>query len=122
MEFKLTHSNINVTDLERSLKFYAEALDMKEVRRMSDPEGSYTIAWIANGNSPTQIELTWLAEHPQAYELGENESHIGFVVDDFDAAHQRHLAMDCICFENPTLGIYFIEDPDGYWIEVVPTK
>ena len=39
-----------------------------------------------------------------------------------DAAHAKHAAMGCICFENPGMGIYFIEDPDGYWIEIVPEK
>ena len=39
--------------------------------------------------------------------------------DDYEAAHARHQEMGCICFENPDMGIYFIEDPDGYWIEIV---
>jgi len=43
-------------------------------------------------------------------------------VDDFEAAHKKHEEMGCICFENPKMGIYFIEDPDGYWLEVIPTR
>ena len=43
-------------------------------------------------------------------------------VDDFDAAHKKHKEMGCICYENPGMGIYFISDPDGYWLEIVPQK
>ena len=43
-------------------------------------------------------------------------------VPDMDAAHAKHAAMGCICFENPAMGIYFISDPDGYWLEVIPAK
>ena len=69
-----------------------------------------------------QIELTWLKDHPQPYELGENESHIAFATDDFEAAHRLHEEMGCICFENKEMGIYFIHDPDDYWLEVVPHR
>ena len=44
----------------------------------------------------------------------------GIDVDDMDAAHELHKKMGCICFENPAMGIYFINDPDGYWIEIIP--
>ena len=56
------------------------------------------------------------------YNLGDNEIHLAFEVDDFDAAYTRHKEMGCICFENPKMGIYFISDPDGYWLEIVPVK
>ena len=51
---------------------------------------------------------------------GDNEIHLAFETDDFDAAHEKHKEMECICFENPGMGIYFISDPDGYWLEIVP--
>ena len=70
-----------------------------------------------------QLELTWLRDHADTpYELGENESHLGLVTDDYEAAHALHEKMGCICFENPAMGIYFVEDPDGYWVEVVPPR
>ena len=72
--------------------------------------------------TPHRLELTWLKEHPQAYNLGENEFHRALEVDDFEAAHAKHKEMGCICFENPAMGIYFINDPDNYWIEIVPEK
>ena len=56
------------------------------------------------------------------YDLGENEIHLGLVTDDYEAAHALHEQMGCICFENPAMGIYFVEDPDGYWVEVVPPR
>ena len=67
-------------------------------------------------------QLTWLAEHPQKYNLGECEFHLAFRTDDFEAAHKLHQEMGCICFENPKMGIYFIQDPDGYWLEIVPVR
>ena len=52
--------------------------------------------------------------------LGECEFHLAFHVDDFDGTHKHHEEMGCICYENPGMGIYFIKDPDGYWLEIVP--
>ena len=69
-----------------------------------------------------ELELTWLEEHPQAYNLGECEFHLAFEADDYEAAHKLHEEMGCICYENPAMGIYFIMDPDGYWLEIVPSR
>ena len=56
------------------------------------------------------------------YNLGDNEFHLAFAVDDMEAALALHKEMNCVCFENKDMGIYFIEDPDGYWLEIVPAK
>ena len=120
MRFKMVHENFNVTDIERSLDFYDKALGLKECRRKTDDDGSYIIVFIKNDESEFELELTWLAEHPQKYDLGEEEFHLAFHVDDFDAAHKLHEEMGCIAFENHEMGIYFITDPDGYWLEVIP--
>lgn len=122
MEFKLIHNNLNVLDLEKSLKFYEEALGLKEVRRNTAPDGSFIIVFIANKNSEHQIELTWLRDKKGPYDLGDNEIHIGFRVDDYEGAHAKHNEMGCICYENPAMGIYFINDPDGYWLEIIPYR
>ena len=122
MKFKMVHENYNVSDLDRSLAFYKEALGLEEVRRKNGPEGSFIIVYVANAEGDFELELTWLKDHPQPYNLGENEFHLAFRTDDFEAAHAHHEKMGCICYENPVMGIYFISDPDGYWIEIIPTR
>ncbi len=122
MKFKMIHENYNVSDLDRSLAFYKEALGLTEVRRKNAADGSFIIVYIANEEADFELELTWLKDHPQPYDLGECEFHLAFRTDDMEAAHRKHEEMGCICFENPSMGIYFIEDPDGYWLEVVPTR
>ncbi|WP_087065288.1 VOC family protein [Intestinibacillus massiliensis] len=120
MSFTFAHNNLNVADLGRALAFYGEALGLRETRRIEAPDGSFTIVYLGDGRTPHLLELTWLRDHPQAYNLGENEFHLAFTADDYEAAHRKHADMGCICFENPSMGIYFISDPDGYWLEVVP--
>ena len=98
MKFKMTHHHYNVQDLERSLAFYKEAVGFTERFRMPAPDGSYIICFIgAEGEDDFLLELTWLKDHPQPYDLGEG-------------------------FENHALGVYFIEDPDGYWLEILPKR
>ena len=121
MNFKMIHENYNVQDLDRSLAFYKQALGLTEKRRKSAQDGSFIIVYIGNASSEFELELTWLREHPDPYDIGEEEFHLAFRTDDFEAAHKLHEEMGCICFENPEMGIYFIQDPDGYWLEVLPT-
>ena len=122
MRFKIAHSNINVADLDRSTAFYAEALGMHEARRKEAQDGSYKLAFLEDGQGEYQLELTWLRDKQGAYELGDNESHIAFRTDDFEAAYKHHSEMGVVCYENKAMGIYFIEDPDGYWLEILPTR
>ncbi len=120
MNFKMIHENYNVSDLAKSLAFYEKALDLHEIRRINGD--GFIIVYLGNAKSTFELELTWLEAHPQAYNLGECEFHLAFETDDFEAAHKKHEEMGCICFENPEMGIYFITDPDGYWLEVLPSK
>ena len=122
MKFRMYHENYNVTDLDRSLEFYKEALGLVEQRRITSEDGSFIIAYVGNEETDFQLELTWLKDHPQPYDLGECEFHLAFHTDDYEKAYAKHKAMGCICFENPAMGIYFITDPDGYWLEIVPQK
>lgn len=122
MKFTIAHNNINVLDLEKSLHFYEQALGLKEVRRHVPQDNSFIIVYLSDGQTSHELELTWLRDRTEAYNLGDNEFHLAFRVDDFAAAHQKHQEMGCICYENPKMGIYFIADPDGYWLEVVPTR
>ncbi len=117
------HFNFNVSDLEKSLAFYKEALDLTPVgNRKEAADGSYIIVYLGDGQTGFRLELTWLRDHPQKYDLGECEFHLALRADDYAAEHARHEKMGCICFENTKMGIYFIQDPDGYWIEVIPTR
>lgn len=118
--FRFNHCNINITDVERSLKFYKDALGLSLLSEKEGPEGSFRILYLGDGETPFRLELTWLRDHPQPYELGENENHIAFRTPDYEAAHALHKQMGVICYENPAMGIYFIEDPDGYWLEIIP--
>ena len=122
MQFRFAHNNFNVKDLDVSLEFYKKALDLKEVRRITPEDGSFIIVYLSDGVSEHNLELTWLRDWDRAYNLDDNEFHLALVVDDFEAAHKRHKEMGCICFENEAMGIYFISDPDGYWVEIIPSK
>ena len=122
MNFKMIHENYNVADLNRSLEFYEKALGLKEKRRKTTSDGSFIIVYIGNETSEFELELTWLKDHPQPYDIGEEEFHLAFRTDDFEAAHALHGKMGCICFENHSMGIYFIQDPDGYWLEIIPSR
>lgn len=122
MKFKFVHNNINVFNLDRSLEFYESALNLREVRRKEASDGSYIIVFLANEESEHQLELTWLRDKEGPYNLGDNEFHVAFRTDDFEAAHARHQEMGCICYENQGMGIYFICDPDGYWTEIIPDR
>ena len=99
MKFTFCHNNFNVLDLEKSLEFYDKALGLKEVRRYESQDGSFILSY-----------------------LGDNEFHLALRVDDFDAAYKLHKDMGCICYENKDMGIYFISDPDNYWIEILPSR
>ena len=120
--FAFNHFNFNVLDLERSLRFYHDALGLTPVRTKEASDGSFKLAFLGDGKTGFQLELTWLTDRKEPYDLGEGEFHLAFAVPDMEAAHAKHEAMGCICFENPAMGIYFIEDPDGYWIEIIPER
>lgn len=120
MKFTFNHNNFNVLDLQKSIAFYEEALGLKVVRKYEAPDGSFILAYLGDGVTPHQLELTWLRDRKEPYNLGENEFHLAMAVDDMEAAHEKHENMGCICFENKAMGIYFIHDPDNYWVEIIP--
>lgn len=122
MQFKFVHNNFNVLNLEKSLIFYRKALGLKEVRRREAADGSFILVYLGDGVTSHQLELTWLKERKTPYDLGEDEFHLAFQTDDFEAAHKLHEQMGCIAFENKAMGIYFITDPDDYWLEILPKR
>ena len=122
MKFTFCHNNFNVLDLEKSLNFYEKALGLKEVRRHEAEDGSFILVYLGDGVNTHTLELTWLRDWDRPYNLGDNEFHLALRVDDFDGAYNLHKEMGCICFENKDMGIYFIADPDNYWIEILPPR
>lgn len=122
MKFTFNHNNINVLDLEKSIEFYEKALGLKEVRRKEASDGSFILVYMGDGSTTHSLELTWLRDRKEPYNLGENEFHLAFKVDDYQKAHSHHKEMGCIVYENEDMGIYFVVDPDGYWMEVIPTR
>lgn len=118
MKFSFYHFNFNVLDLKKSAEFYEKALGFKEVRRLERP--GFTLSYLGDEKTGFQLELTHLHDRKEPYALGENEFHLAVRVDDFEEAKALHREMGCISYENEAMGIYFISDPDGYWIEIVP--
>ena len=123
MKFTFNHSNFNVVDLNKSIEFYKKALGLEEVRRKIAEDSSFILVSLGDGITDYSLELTWIKDfNKEKYELGDNEFHLALRVDDFEAAHKLHQEMKCICYDNIKMGIYFITDPDGYWIEIIPTR
>lgn len=122
MNFRMVHENYNVFDIDKSMTFYEKALGLKESSRKEAEDGSFIIVYMKAPEGSFELELTWLRDMDRPYNLGDQEFHLAFVTDDFEAAKALHSEMGCICFENPEMGIYFIEDPDGYWLEIIPER
>ena len=122
MNFSFAHNNFNVFDLEKSIAFYKDALGLTETSRIEAEDGSFILVYLGDGESTHNLELTWLRDWDRPYNLGDNEFHLAFRVEDFESAHKLHKEMGCICYENKEMGIYFIADPDNYWIEILPGR
>ena len=122
MKFVFDHNNINVLDLDKSIEFYEKALGFKEIRRKEAEDKSFTLVFMGDGTKDYRIELTWLRDRKEPYNLGDNEIHMAVRTDDLEAAHEHHSKMGCICYENKKMGLYFISDPDGYWTEILPLE
>lgn len=122
MKFTFAHNNISSFDLEKSIAFYKENLGLIETKRKSAEDGSYTIVFLGDGVTNHKLELTWYRDWKEPYNLGDNEIHLAFIVDDYAAAYELHKKNGCICYENEKMGLYFISDPDGFWIEILPAN
>lgn len=120
--FYFDHFNFNVFDLEKSLAFYKEAFGLEPVAEKEAADGAFKLVFLGDKKTGFRLELTWLRDRTEPYDLGELEYHLAFRTSDYEAAHAKHAQMGVICYENPAMGIYFVADPDGYWIEVVPER
>jgi lactoylglutathione lyase len=126
---RLLHTMLRVGNLERSLDFYQNVLNMQLLRRRDYPEGRFTLAFVGYGDEAdhTVLELThnWDTE---AYDLGEAYGHIAIEVDDAYAACERVKEMggkvvrEAGPMKHGTTVIAFVEDPDGYKIEFIQKK
>lgn len=118
---KFDHYNFNVKNLDASIAFYDKALGLKEGRRKTASDGSFILVYLTDGKTGFTLELTWLRDRTEPYDLGECEFHLCMRVSgDYGEVRKYHQEMGCVCFENTAMGLYFIEDPDGYWIEILP--
>lgn len=123
MGFEFSHFNFNVINLQQSIDFYNKSLGLVECRRKNAADGSFVIVYLGDGKTNFTLELTWLKDWEKSnYDLGDGEFHLAFVCDNYEEAYKKHKEMGCICYENPAMGIYFITDPDGYWIEILPRR
>lgn len=120
MNFKFAHNNFNVLDLEKSISFYKEALGLEVTREIIRDD--FKIVFLGDSKTEHLLELTWLKNWDRPYNLGDNEFHLALRTDNYEQALLKHKAMDCVCYENEDMGIYFISDPDGYWVEIIPER
>ena len=120
--FRFNHFNFNVLDLEKSLAFYEEALGLKPVRRKEAEDGSFVLVFLGDGKTEFSLELTWLRDRKEPYNLGDLEYHLAMEAENMEAARKKHEDIGIVCYDNPGMGIYFISDPDGYWIEIIPPR
>lgn len=117
------HFNINVLNLDRSIDFYQKALGLTEHHRKEAANGSFILVYLSDNASGFLLELTWLKDRREAYDLGDNESHLCFRVEgNYNEVREYHRSQGYICFENTDMGLYFINDPDDYWIEILPVR
>ena len=98
MKFHFLHENFNVLDLEKSIKFYEEALGLKVERENLTEDGSYKIVYLGDGITNFQLELTWLADRTEKYDLGDEEFHLAFEVDDYEGDIQKTYRNGLCCF------------------------
>lgn len=120
----MLHTCIRVMDLEKSLKFYKEALGLVETRRRDFPEHKFTLVYLSDKSGQYELELTYNYNPEKPYEIGNGFSHIAVSVDDLEASRKRHMEMGYEVTELKGLPgeppqYYFVKDPDGYAVEVI---
>lgn len=122
--YDFVHSCIRVMDLEKSIDFYQNALNLKESRRKDFPEAEFTLVYLTDQNESFELELTYNYDREEPYTIGNGYSHIAVVVDDLEKSYQRHKKAgyqvgDLKSLSEGSSGYYFITDPDGYRTEVI---
>ena len=122
MGFYCEHNCISPFDKERSVAFYEKALGMKVTHRFSPPDApELELIFLIEERSGHLLELCCVPGLEKPRDLGENCFHLAFIADDMEEAHALHESLGCICRDDPNAEVYFIEDPDGYQIEIIPS-
>ena len=118
---KYLHTMVRVSDLEASLRFYCEGLELKEVRRMENNAGRFTLVFLSADETPSaEIELTYNWDPEPAYGSSRNFGHLAFRVDDLYAVCARLRAMGYIINRPPRDGhMAFVRSPDLISIELL---
>jgi lactoylglutathione lyase len=122
---KVIHSMIRVLDLERSLKFYADVLDLHEVHRLDFPD--FALVYLRNLHNDFEIELTWNKDRVEPYSHGDGYGHIGVIIPDATATqaalaakgYQPAAVKEFKRGDELLARFFFIQDPDGYKIEML---
>lgn len=122
---KVIHSMIRVLDLERSLKFYADVLDLRESHRLDFPD--FALVYLRNDDNDFEIELTLNKGREEAYTHGSGYGHVGVVVPDVDATraellgkgYEPAMVKEFKRGSELLARFFFIQDPDGYKIEML---
>jgi len=124
MRYKMLHTCIRVMDLEKSLKFYKEALGLVEKERKDFPEYEFTLVYLSDESGHYELELTYNYNQDKPYEIGNGFSHIAVSVDDLEGSREKHKEMGYEVTE--LMGLpgsppkyYFVTDPDGYEVEII---
>lgn len=120
---KALHTCIRVKNLEESLAFYTTAFPFKETRRRDFPDSKFTLVYLALEGEDYELELTYNYSH-EAYDLGNGYGHIAIGSEDFQADYDKHVqagysVTDIKGLTDKSARYYFIQDPDGYKIEVI---
>lgn len=129
-KFRLLHTMIRVLDMDKSIDFYTRHLGMKVLRRTDYPDGKFTLVFVGYGSetSETVLELTHNWDQEAPYDLGTGFGHLAIAVPDIYAACEAMEKEGVKISRKPgpmkhgTTVIAFIDDPDGYKIELIEKK
>ena len=117
----MSHICLRVLDLERSTAFYRQHLGLTVQRELDMPDRGWQLRFLGDGQTPFQLELCRETGRTQPYHLGDDTPHVALTAQDFLLCKARHREAGLICDELPS-GIYFILDPDGHLLEILPPK
>jgi len=126
VRFRYLHTMLRVGDLDRSVKFYCDMFGMVELRRRDVPDGKYTLSFIGYADQPDQTELELTYNYGvESYDIGTGFGHLAIGMPDVYAACDKMRAAGAKITREPgpvkfgTTVIAFVEDPDGYKIELI---